>query len=344
MHDNTDIYTSEIVSLALDDLRLGVIDPARIEEALDFLLVDAPDEQNISLIQSTFALDSSWIGNEEFSFKTLDGIADTIENHKLEAISYLAKKVAIKSIRLSVKGLLFITGLGADISKRTDLITGYWDKSMKMYIGKVDDMFFNKKEFTLLPMEYISGLSEIVLNTFVMMQSVKDLVFDSSATTITSKLAGTAKAYSKYGIAVNFQKGSFADDIRERRKHDTLANNGWSKSNFPSLAARMAKIGKALHKQGDHAAVITGFDVCAKTIVDELGAINAKVDSGRLDKDSDEYKKAMNRILVHSYRLTACSLLLRVATAVAEHLVKDTVYVFRAMESEILDIKEEEND
>lgn len=351
MSNNTEVLKTTMFQLALGGITDVAPDAEQAEVILDMLLTDVPHELlagvavNLSTNYQRAVLEqiTTTNANEAFSMSTLEDIAETIREHKLEALGYFAKKIAIKAIRLSVKALLFTTSLGADVSRRTDLITSYWDKSIKLYIGRVEHDFFNEKEFTLLPMEYISNLSEIVLNTFIQMQGVKDFVYDSSPAAITNKLANIAKAYKKYGVLVDFGKNKFDDDIRERRKHTTLAENGWSKSNFPALAARMAKIGKALHKQGDHAAAIAGFDLCAKTIVEELAALNSKLESGKITKDSSEYKNGLSRIMTHSFRLTACSLLVKVATQVAEHLVKDTVYVFRAMEAEILDIKEKED-
>ena len=284
------------------------------------------------------------VANEDFSFRSLEGILDTLRHHKLEAISYLAKRIMIKSFNLGIKTLLFVTSKSADISKNSKGVAKYWSMFIGAYMPFFKKIDLQEIDINMLPSDRLIKAIEVVKMGHRFCGMVDATVMDSGANLLSSTAKDIESKFRSIGVDISMKNNLVnSDDLDDSRRYASLADLGYDMSYMPNLANHN-KILVSISSENDNKEIVRRFDDCARHISNEMTSLNNLLDSKKLAKNSPEYDKRMNRIITMAGRYSFCNLVLHATYMVALTCSSDIMKLFRVLEKHTLTIKEKEED
>ena len=209
------------------------------------------------------------------------------------------------------------------------------------FFKKVD---LSEIELNMLPSDKLLAGIEAVKAGHRYSLMVDAICMDSGSQLLSSMSKDIESKFKRIGVELSMQKNLVnSDTFDDTKRYASLSDLGYDLSYFPNLANHN-KILSSISSEKDNREVIKKFDDCARHISQEMANLNVLLESKKLAKNSPEYDKRMNRIVLMAGRYSFCNLVLTATYMVANTCTTDMVKIFRSLEKDILTIKEKEED
>lgn len=218
---------------------------------------------------------------------------------KLSETSFKALKKLAKCAHATE---VYVTDKVANLALQQDKVAAMWSFSLKNKIANIDDEDLKNYNLTAFEHSEWVKIAHVAISAFDILKTAKNIVFSNSSSSELPSMHKLAEMFEDIGVVID----TASNTIDKTKLMDKCLSATAYKLNYHDNISDVmncfGELGKRISRHKKDLLQPVFDDVISK-VANDGANIQHSAESGDLDKDSSEYRVAVDNVILHTARL-----------------------------------------